>query len=50
MAHLAGWAASISIGAVLLAFLCSASIGVVFGLWPARQASRLNPIVALRYE
>ena len=46
----AGWATSVSIPAVLLAFFFSASIGVIFGMYPARKASLLNPIDALRYE
>jgi macrolide transport system ATP-binding/permease protein len=46
----AGWAATVSPSAVLLAFLFSTGVGLVFGLWPARQASKLNPIQALRYE
>ena len=41
---------SISITSVLLAFGVSALIGIVFGYYPARRASRLNPIEALRYE
>jgi macrolide transport system ATP-binding/permease protein len=45
-----GWATSISIESVVLAFFFSASIGVIFGIYPARQASLLNPIDALRYE
>ncbi|HTK33581.1 MAG TPA: ABC transporter permease [Candidatus Paceibacterota bacterium] len=41
---------SISSTSVILAFGVSAFIGIVFGYYPARRASRLNPIEALRYE
>lgn len=42
--------ATISPSSILLAFGVSAAIGIVFGYYPARRASRLNPIEALRYE
>ena len=50
LAAFAGWSTSISPESVFLAFFFSASIGVLFGIYPARQASLLNPIEALRHE
>jgi len=41
---------SISIPAIMVAFLVSAFIGLIFGIYPARKASELSPIEALKYE
>jgi putative ABC transport system permease protein len=45
-----GWAMELSIEAVVLATLFSVAVGVFFGYYPARKASHLDPIDALRYE
>ncbi|HQC85238.1 MAG TPA: FtsX-like permease family protein, partial [Rhodoferax sp.] len=46
----AGWNVSLSLGAVLLAVGFSGMVGIFFGYYPARRASKLLPIQALRYE
>ncbi len=46
----AGWATHISVTAVLLGFVVSFFVGLVFGLYPAMKAAQLQPVDAMRYE
>lgn len=50
ISRIGGWPSVVTLSSILLAFLFSAFVGIFFGIYPARRASLLSPIDALRFE
>jgi putative ABC transport system permease protein len=50
IAQIAGWPVSVDLSSVIAAVSFSTAVGLIFGTYPALQASRMDPVQALRYE
>ena len=50
VAQFVRWSTELSVAAVLVSFGISALVGIAFGYYPAREASRVTPMTSLRYE
>jgi len=50
VAYFAGWSTIVTVSSVAIATLVSVTVGIVFGLYPAVRAARLDPVSSLHYE
>jgi putative ABC transport system permease protein len=50
LSRFGGWDTIVPLYAIVLSVFTSVTIGILFGVWPARQAATLDPVEALRYE